>query len=830
MLKLKKIKLKGFRGILAEKELDLTDQAGAPTSFSLYGTNSTGKTSFVDALEWLLSSDSKINWLQREDAKAKAYPHQNATAGQSFVELTFSDSEGRTTTLRKTFDEAHPNSPVLSSEDDFNHLYSTFVIKPYLRYMEVIDFVYNQTGSNKYRLLADWMGFEEELEFQEKIVLKVLPGITKAGELLDIKALQLNTAINAVISGIQAPPNTRSASESDVVAFVNKVLAANAQQAVFAANEVEDAADKISVGSVTSETTKKLVALSNTKTGLELVTFNPTIGEHWRAFAADTVTFLKEKDVISKLNSISLYERAAQVVGVGDGDACPCPVCGTSWERTKLGEHIRSELATLSELRERKKKLEGHLDGLLAEIRQELTNLQLVKDSHYKSAKTLVMGATEDKLVTYLKLMGDAQTAGLKGLGMVGGIDIPADTYRELTTERDALIAKIKDAIQAIRPSDEDARRAKDSATLKVLGTNWKLLEEVTRERTFFVEESVKVMTVCQKLTDAIQAGVTSRFTSISSDIGKYFGILRPDKKITDIEIVLKTESTGRAAGRSAEIQLSYFDVQVKPAYKVLSESLLNSLGLAIYLACVKRFNSEARFIVLDDIMNSLDISHRDTILQLIRTEFSDYQIVLLTHDGYWFDRVHREFPSWNFKKILSWSYAGGPLIDIAPETLAEVQTILGDETQAVDAARKLTLYVEGRLSELCESIEAKVRFNYSGKKPPTMSELLDGLGGQLKQLNKGVTIHPAFTALNEIKLSEPVMRNFVSHARTNTPAGLSAEEVRLALTRWMTFEKQVVCETCHTDIRKIANRDNAFECEQGELRLVRMTPPATME
>jgi len=73
-----------------------------------------------------------------------------------------------------------------------------------------------------------------------------------------------------------------------------------------------------------------------------------------------------------------------------------------------------------------------------------------------------------------------------------------------------------------------------------------------------------------------------------------------------------------KAAGRSAEIQLNYYDIAVKPAYKVLSESLLNSLGLAVYFTCVKQFNEECKFIVLDDIMNSLDIENRDTVLDLI--------------------------------------------------------------------------------------------------------------------------------------------------------------------------------------------------------------------
>ena len=76
MLKIKKIKLSGFRGILNTQELSFIEEGGnKPRSLVLYGLNSSGKTSFVDALEWFLSSKNEIEWLNRDEAKQKAYSH-----------------------------------------------------------------------------------------------------------------------------------------------------------------------------------------------------------------------------------------------------------------------------------------------------------------------------------------------------------------------------------------------------------------------------------------------------------------------------------------------------------------------------------------------------------------------------------------------------------------------------------------------------------------------------------------------------------------------------------------------------------------------------------
>ena len=117
------------------------------------------------------------------------------------------------------------------------------------------------------------------------------------------------------------------------------------------------------------------------------------------------------------------------------------------------------------------------------------------------------------------------------------------------------------------------------------------------------------------------------------------------DKDTNGYQIVLNEEGEG-LAGRSAEMNSHYYDISVRPAEKVLSESLLNSLGLAVYFTCVKQFNDKCKFIVLDDIMNSLDIDKRDTLLDLIEQEFSDYQIILFTHDEHWFQKIKRRFPA----------------------------------------------------------------------------------------------------------------------------------------------------------------------------------------
>src|SRR3989344_8333863 len=179
MLKVNKIKLSGFRGIFNPQELDLTIKGNKePRSLALFGLNSSGKTSFVDGIEWFLSEENKIEWLRRDEAEEKAYPHQAAKDKkmESFVEMDFFDTDDKIEKITKTYDHDKITKPTLSDQDGFNAIYSAFIIRPYFRYLEVVEFVCSK-GKDKYERLAQWMGFESEFEFQEKVARGVLQSL-----------------------------------------------------------------------------------------------------------------------------------------------------------------------------------------------------------------------------------------------------------------------------------------------------------------------------------------------------------------------------------------------------------------------------------------------------------------------------------------------------------------------------------------------------------------------------------------------------------------------------------------------------------------------------
>ena len=819
MIKIKKIKLSGFRGILYPQDLNLIDSGSNPRSLVLYGLNSSGKTSFVDGLEWFLSPNSEIEWLKREDAGQRAYPHQEAKDGDSYVEISYDDTNKKISTLVKTFDNDRITKPILSSENDFDQIYNSFVIRPYLRYLEVIDFVYNSTGAKKYQILANWMGFEKELAFQEKLALRIIPEIRAHQEQYLNQIQQIETILRKLT-------DNDLIEETDIVKYCANIASLYGKYQFGTMSELKTCLGDLEKLKTSSSVAQKLSQLSKVEILLTSASFDSNLASQCKSLKEKLDSFKEKKEIVQKVDIIDLYTQALNILNKECEEAVRCPVCGIEWQREKLTSHIKSELELLNSVNETKEEIEEKVRILKVSLRQEQNNVRKIIES-YKEVKAIIPEASYANIELYQNKI-DALETFLNG-------NILDESQESIVMQEDVANAdkekgKIKqlaiDEKAKIQPSKEEVKLNEDIENIKKIGESWESLCSVKKEADFFKNEVDKFILICNELSKSVEQGIMERFSDISDLIRKYFGILRKDKDIKDIELVLNLEK-GRAAGRSAEIQLSYYNITTKPAYKVLSESLLNSLGLAVYFTCIKQFNTQTKFIVLDDIMNSLDMGHRDTLLDLIETEFQDYQIILFTHDLYWFQKIQRRFPQWITKKIKGWDYKTGPKIDYAKTTMEEIGELLQDSTKVEQAGALFTRHIEGILNELCEDLHAEVRYRFTQNDPPSLEELFIALHKRLKdKLGKN---HPVVEKVFNAKAYEPLLRNFTTHPRGNYPTTISPDEVKRAIEEWQKVDVELWCSTCNKYVEYIKSKD-VIECRCRAIRLVKQLDSETIE
>lgn len=804
MLKIKRINLSGFRGILHPQSLDLIIKgSNEARSLVLFGLNSSGKTSFVDGLEWFLSEENKIEWLRRDEAEEKAYPHQAAKDKNigSFVEIEFSDTNNKIGGLTKTYDHSKITKPTLSDEAGFKNIYSAFVIRPYFRYLEVIDFVVSRAGK-KYERLAQWMGFQNEFDFQEGIASGVQQTIKKYEKELSDRVGNFEGQLKQLI-------NSPTALDGEVINFCNTILKHHKINECKDVKEIWDKIPEISKKKIASAVGVVIDRLTKIETTITASVLKTDLSDELENLAKKIDDFRKDKKLAGQIDIIDLYTQALDMLTKQDATDTKCPVCGTEWPREKLMEHIKNELGFLKKTKEEKETLEREISSLRVAVSKEATSVnELI--NRYKEAQESISEIKYDNTTGYLETLNSVASNLARVLSDSSvKIGLDKDAVEKIIKEKSVIVEQIKTHKTKIQPSAEDIKLSEDIEKLTQIKISWQSLEDARAEQQFTSQEILKFYALRDSVLKVIQDNIKSRFEEISERIGRYFGILRNDKDIKDIKIVLNER--GRASDRSAEIELNYYDISVRPAYKVLSESLLNSLGLAVYFTCVKQFNDECKFIVLDDIMNSLDIDKRDTLLDLIEKEFSDYQIIIFTHDLYWFQKIIRRFPDWIHKKIKGWDYIGGAKIDSVTTTKGEIDECLSDSTRTEEGGWKLGRHAESILNELCEGLWAAVRYRYAKNDPPTMEELFDALYIRLKA-------YPIAQKVLNAKKYEPILRNFVTHARNNQPAALSPQDIKRASDEWFSLEAEFLCGEgeCNHFVEYHKSKDK-FECRCGK-------------
>lgn len=91
-----------------------------------------------------------------------------------------------------------------------------------------------------------------------------------------------------------------------------------------------------------------------------------------------------------------------------------------------------------------------------------------------------------------------------------------------------------------------------------------------------------------------------------------------------------------------------------------LNEAKLTAIALSIRLAMLGQKLSGVvaadtpKFLILDDVLISLDMSNREIVLNIILQEFTDYQLIILTHDRNFFELLRHRIKKFN---QTNWKY-----------------------------------------------------------------------------------------------------------------------------------------------------------------------------
>jgi energy-coupling factor transporter ATP-binding protein EcfA2 len=402
----------------------------------------------------------------------------------------------------------------------------------------------------------------------------------------------------------------------------------------------------------------------------------------------------EEGKVIGENPAVLEVLRRARDFVVGNPDTT-CPVCQKPEDNARLAQELEKRISAMSALTTATNKTEGAKKALnAAQAQLANTDTQLVE-----SAEKAVPRFIGSKLppVTAAKLP-TAQFAQI------------ADTTPDLPIRVSAVL-QIIILLEPLKVPLETHRKSADR-TIAQRTAIASQLRQIKQSR--LAQESTDAL--LKQMRDALavvgetrKAFVKEVLDSVSSEVESLFTKLHPKESIGSIKLSLDPDNFG-----SLHLHGDFHSKKGVPPQSVYSESHLDTLGFCVFLALAKAYKTDDTIIILDDVLTSVDAQHLDRFISLIHDEEQHFsQIIITTHYRPWCDKYrHHRAPGnkVHFVELRAWALQSGIRVQqmkLSLDELRQVLTATPFDRQIV--ASKSGIFLESMLEFIARVYECRL-------------------------------------------------------------------------------------------------------------------------
>lgn len=750
--KINKIEIDGIRGIQSKLELPLNGK-----SIVLYGDNGTGKSSISDSLEWFYTnkvSHLSGNEIDLKDALRNINQNEDDT---SYVSLSYVKSSTLDGERKLTSKKGKLNVELSNTTDTFKeYLLKSESENLLLRYQYLTDFIDN-TKSEKLTYLSNIIGYSEVTKKKE-ILRKSYTGLKS-----EIKAQNFEVQLNAQKGVLIEKLGAAISQEINLFETIEeKIKPLNLQIKIDSFEKINEVLEFLKA-STDQQIHEELSFLEKVKV------FSNTIISESQLINSSYLTFSDEfKKVSEDVNSI-MQTFFADFIKSGTHlidkfhkeDSCPFCLQSKNLEQLKaeLLERLK-EIEASSEKLNTFKKAQSDSSAIADERIKRIEALlldKLIEADNNNSIKK-ALEALKNKFKDYKKASTEKVTSG-NPIPTIESVQIVEGDFSFM----DSVNSRIKSIQEALKKVNKTELYSNISASKDA----FLKIKQIEKSKDLIEKQRKSLEIIYNAFVKAQKEGLENFITTFSTRINEFYQFMNPDEPFQEIKIVTigdEDELNG------ITIEYKYNGKWVSPPQKYFSESHLNCFGISFFLASVEAFNKLNKFFVLDDVISSFDSAHRKRFAELIFAKFSDYQIILLTHEEDWFTNFVRPLAKnrqWIINEI-NWTESKGTHIKEEPKDLPlriEEGLASGNISDLGNPIRK---YLEFILKEVALNTESKYAFQFNESNEHRMpNELFSGLRSQI---NKNSNELKAFSELYDRLENSTVLGNICSHDNPFNP------------------------------------------------------------
>ena len=331
-----------------------------------------------------------------------------------------------------------------------------------------------------------------------------------------------------------------------------------------------------------------------------------------------------------------------------------CPLCEEPIrDRAKLLKRLAarlSDLHALTRLRSRCSELQRALDGNLLRLGDALAALKRGLEAQELTTHLATLQAAQDETRQWRGSLRDWEPL-LHGAGR----DHRAASIEVLLSILPDLQQSIDRRVEALAPTDAEQAALDALVTLAHVDEQWQMLKARAHglEKAGYVCRQIE--RVYDELIAARKRGLERLRLQLEEDLYRLYEQMHPGEGYEAVTIPVQ-----QAQRSSIALRARFHDQDEAHPLSFYSEGHLDSLGLCIFLAFIKRFNQDLKLIVLDDVLTTVDAGHRLRVARMLAREFPDFQFVITTHDQVWARELAGTVPNAKLVQLRRWTLGQG--------------------------------------------------------------------------------------------------------------------------------------------------------------------------
>lgn len=794
MLRLKRLKVKNCRGIIDGPDL-VFGTGGAV----ICGDNGTGKSSYIDALEKVVTGQcSSLDIGAQELSWKKQGTHIHSDSNPEIQLILTDGNTDEMVSLGETI-ESFPKEVQkflkISQESRF-----------ILRRRTLLEFI-EAKPAQRYKAIEGFLNVDRYAAFEQKLIdhkKDLETGMKK----LDDKISQNEQDIRKILKLDPEIPITTGCLVEQFNICLNDA-------------GISEVTDFEELGGRVGLIETDLRSFQNISQWQGIVNFSKELANapsYLKVIESEEEYYNASKELQTESDAIKghIYEKVLSdgVRWIKEDGLELCPLCNSPINADEIQKFVQQKINEHKSIIESKNICNAKYNLFFQAISNYAKFLEKTRKTWDELLKVLLI----DRYDTFQKVIEEIVASNST---ISEPEKIEQELARLLKFDGNAIIHSMKEVIDERRASSPDIDRYNKLIDLKnsiaAVLLHYSTIQDAisTKNNTKVVSEQITL--ISQYATKARKEAIKLLMSEIGKVTNEYYQYIHPGESIGSPVFKLPDGGSG-----SIKIISEFYGTEDDPRGHY-SEGHVDSLGLCIYLA-IRRFqynqNPDLALLVLDDVLQSVDAGHRRKTAEMIFEKFNNHQIVITTHDLLWFEYLkqaskrHMGNRKLKYYKISDWNIDTGPIFG---DHLNDYEWLISKnagKSNPQDKAIKAGRVLEEVLQNLCNNLDVSVRFSISSK------YTIDPLWNAFYSKSKKFDIFYSSTKkyLDTIEKTR-TMRNWAGAHWNSWAMNLTDNEAREFCDAVIGFRNGVYCEHCNEYIRRISEIDNLWSCKCEKIR-----------